>query len=176
MHTISEIQLDKLLSTPFKSAQEAQISLSIASLKYISDYGLDSSGNMKIVQINSTYYDASSATTKDVSLNIPFISLINLPSLNMKNISVDFDITIESQTIITQDITHSNIQTYGYITYGYITSGNLEINKPKYKVHIDSINEKPLGLLMLYDFINTNRNIIRPAIGSANVTLKSIFG
>lgn len=175
MHTISELQLDKLLLTPFKSAQEAQISLSMASLKYISDYGLDSSGNMKIVQINSTYYDASSATTKDVSLNIPFISLINLPSLNMKNISVDFDITIESQTIITQDITqditHSNIQ-----TYGYITSGNLEINKPKYKVHIDSINEKPLGLLMLYDFINTNRNIIRPAIGSANVTLKSIFG
>jgi hypothetical protein len=171
MHTISELQLDKLLLTPFKSAQEAQIELSMASLKYISDYGLDSSGNMKIVQINSTYYDASSATTKDVSLNIPFISLINLPSLNMKNIGVDFDITIESQTIITQDITQSNIQ-----TYGYITSGNLEIKKPKYKVHIDSINEKPLGLLMLYDFINTNRDIIRPATGSANVTLKSIFG
>ena len=167
---MSGFQLEQLLLTPFKSAQEAQIALSWSSLKYISDYGLDSSGNLKIVHINSTYYDVSSATTKDISLNIPFISLINMPSLSMKNISANFDITIQSQTINSQDVTQSNIT-----TYGNISSENSGKYQPKYKVQIDAINEKPPGLQMLYDYINTNRDIIRPATGSAIVNLKNLF-
>ena len=48
----SNIKLDQLLFAPFKSSQESQILLSLSTLKYISDYGLDSSGNLKIVQIS----------------------------------------------------------------------------------------------------------------------------
>ena len=170
MHDNSGVKLDQLFVAPFTSVQQAQISLSLSALKYFSDYGFDSSGNMKIVQINSAYYDVSSATTKDISLNIPFISLINIPSLYMTKISAEFDIAIESQTINSQDVNQP------IKTSGYISSVNSDINKPKYHVHIEAINEKPLGLLMLYEFINSKRDIIRAAPGSANVNLKSYFG
>ena len=176
MSDVSGIQLDKLLFAPFKSAVDAQILLSLASLKYISDYGLDSSGNMKIVHINSTYYDVSSSTIKDVSLYIPVVSLIDIPCLNMKTLSVDFGINIQSQKINTLVVTPSVLSASSITTTGHVSSQKSESYTPTYKIHIEAINEKPLGLLMVYDFINTNRNIIRPAIGVENVTLKSIFG
>jgi len=183
---VSKIQLNQILFAPFKSAQETQVSLSLTSLKYISDYGLDSSGNMKIVQIKSTYYDASSAATKDISFNIPMISLINIPCLYVKNVSIDFDINIQSQTIGSSEFNPSVIASSNYFnnsiqtqasinTNGYV-SGIRSTNKEShYNIHIDAINEKPIGLLMIYDFINKNRDLIRPATGS-NITLKSIFG
>ena len=180
-------KLDQLLFAPFKSAQEAQISLSLSSLKYISDYGLDSSGNMKIVQINSSYYDVTSSSIKDTSMNIPFISLINMPCLSVKNVSVDFDISVQSQkntsaaftpaTLLSSSFLTPSTTTTGSInTSGYLSSSKTKTNETQYKIHIDAMNEKPLGLLMIYDFINTNRNIIKPATGSANVSLKNIFG
>lgn len=186
MSDVSGIQLDQLLFAPFKSALDAQILLSFTSLKYISDYGLDSSGNMKIVQINSSYYDVSSSTIKDVSLNIPVVSLINIPCLTMKTLSVDFDINIQSQTINTLDVrpsvispnyfNTSGLSASSIKTSGYVSSEKSGSYTPKYNIHIEAINEKTLGLLMIYDFINKNRDIIRPATGAGNVSLKSIFG
>ena len=125
---------------------------------------------MKIVHINSSYYDVSSATTKDISLNIPFISLINIPSLYMTKISTEFDIVIQSQTINSLDVNQP------IKTYGNISSVNIDKNRAKYHMQIEATNEKPLGLLMLYEYINSKRDIIRPATGSANVNLKSYFG
>ena len=184
---VSGIQMDQILFAPFKSAQEAQISLSLSSLKYISDYGLDPSGNMKIVQINSSYYDVSSLSIKDTSMNIPFISLINMPCLSVKNVSVDFDISVQSQKITSGAFTPSTLLSSSFLTpsttttgsintSGYLSSSKTKTNETQYKIHIDAVNEKPLGLLMIYDFINTNRDKIRPATGSANVSLKNIFG
>lgn len=185
MSDVSGIQLDKLLFSPFKSAQETQISMSLSSLKYISDYGLDASGNLKIVQIKSTYYDMPSATTKDVSLNIPLISLINIPCLYVKNVSINFDINIQSQSIDTSEVPPSVPTSESFSksgksrstikTSGYVSSNNSKDDQPKYNMRIDAINEKPIGLLLIYDFININRDIIRTAIGTENVSLKSMF-
>lgn len=184
---IPGLLIDQILLAPFKSAQEAQISMSLSSLKYISDYGLDSNGNMKIVQINSSYYDATSSSIKDTSLNIPVISLINMPCLSVKNVSVDFNISIQSQKITSGAFTPSVLLSSSFLTpsttangsinaTGNLSSSKTNTNESQYKIHIEAVNEKPLGLLMIFDFINTNRNIIKPATGSANVSLKNIFG
>lgn len=175
----SSIKLDQLLFAPFKSSHESQILLSLSTLKYISDYGLDSSGNLKIAQINSSYYDASNQIIRDVSLNIPVISLLNIPCLNVKNVTIDFNINIQSQTIESKSTilnsgsfsNNNNIE-----TSGYVSSENSKSTGSTYNIKVEASDEKPLGLLMLYNFINTNRDIIRPVPGSANLNLKNLFG
>jgi len=175
----SSIKLDQLLFAPFKSSHESQILLSLSTLKYISDYGLDSSGNLKIAQINSSYYDASNQIIRDVSLNIPVISLLNIPCLNVKNVTIDFNINIQSQTIESKSTilnsgsfsNNNNIE-----TSGYVSSENSKSRGSTYNIKVEASDEKPLGLLMLYNFINTNRDIIRPVPGSANLNLKNLFG
>ncbi len=175
----SNIKLDQLLFAPFKSSHESQILLSLSTLKYISDYGLDSSGNLKIAQINSSYYDASNQIIRDVSLNIPVVSLINIPCLNVKNVTIDLNINIRSQTIESKSTilnsgsfsNNNNIE-----TSGYVSSENSKSTGSTYNIKVEASDEKPLGLLMLYNFINTNRDIIRPVPGSANLNLKNLFG
>jgi hypothetical protein len=179
----SNIKLDQLLFAPFKSSQESQILLSLSTLKYISDYGLDSSGNLKIVQINSSYYDASNQIIRDVSLNIPVVSLINIPCLHVKNVTIDLNINIRSQTIESKG---ANLTIGGSVglfsnntkieTTGYVSSENSKSTGSTYNIKVEASDEKPLGLLMLYNFINTNRDIIRPVPGSANLNLKNLFG
>jgi hypothetical protein len=180
----ANIKLDQLLFAPFKSSQESQILLSLSTLKYISDYGLDSSGNLKIVQINSSYYDASNQIIRDVSLNIPVVSLINIPCLHVKNVTIDLNINIRSQTIESKG---ANLTIGGSVgglfsnsakieTTGYVSSENSKSTGSTYRIKVEASDEKPLGLLMLYNFINTNRDIIRPVPGSANLNLKNLFG
>lgn len=176
----ANIKLDQLLFTPFKSSQESQILLSLSTLKYISDYGLDSSGNLKIVQINSSYYDVSNQIIRDVSLNIPIVSLINIPCLHVKNITIDLNISIRSQTAESKSTnTGGSIGLFStgakIETTGYVSSANSKTTGSTYNIKVEAVDEKPLGLLMLYNFINTNRDIIRPSPGSANVNLKNLF-
>ena len=184
---ISGIQMDQLLFAPFKSAQETQISMSLSSLKYILDYGLDSTtGGLKIVQINSSYLNPSNALIEDTTSYIPLISLINIPSLYVKNVSVDFDISVQSQKITSGAFTPSTLVSSTFFTpstttnasiktSGFLSSSKTKTNESQYKIHIDAVNEKPLGLLMIYDFINTHRDRIRPATGSTDITLNTIF-
>ena len=83
---------------------------------------------------------------------------------------------LKPDTVIKKSTINTKAVNQPIKTSGYISSVKSNKNKPKYHTHIEAINEKPLGLLMLYDFINSYRDIIRAAPGSANVNLKSYFG
>jgi hypothetical protein len=186
------LPLNQLLLAPFFAAQESQLAISMSSLKFLSDQGLDASGNLKTVKVTSSYLDTTTnpgtSTPADISFNIPLISLINMPCLYMKKVNMDFNIKISSQNSDSK----SRSNTFGgsagaqasyfgiggsisanFQTTGSNASSNANSTESQYKIHIEAENEKPLGLLMLLDYINTNRGGILPDLSQGPVkTLK----
>ena len=188
--SVQGLPLNQLLLAPFSAAQESQINMSMSSLQFISDYGLDPSGSLRVVKVNSKYTNANNEI-QDASLNIPLISLINMPCLYMKKVNMDFNIKISAQN--TSSTARSN--TFGgsagaqasyfgiggsvsanFQTTGSNASSNSNSTETQYKIHIEAENEKPLGLLMLFDYINTNRNSIQPNVTASLplLTLKDL--
>jgi hypothetical protein len=175
------LPLNQLLLAPFLAAQQSQLSISMSSLKFLSDQGLDASGNLKTVKVTSSYLDNTTnpgtPTLADISFNIPLISLINMPCLYMKKVNMDFNIKISTQTSDSK----SRSNTFGggasaaasyfgiggslsanFQTTGANASSNANSTESQYKIHIEAENEKPLGLLMLLDYVNTHRGEIFP--------------
>jgi hypothetical protein len=106
----------------------------------------------------------------------------------MKKVNMDFNIKISSQNSDSK----SRSNTFGgsagaqasyfgiggsisanFQTTGSNASSNANSTESQYKIHIEAENEKPLGLLMLLDYINTNRGGILPDLSQGPVkTLK----
>jgi hypothetical protein len=184
------LPLNQLLLAPFSAAQESQLSISMSSLKFLSDQGLDASGNLKTVKVTSSYLDKTNPNVpvpRDISFNIPLISLINMPCLYMKKVNMDFNIKISTQNSDSK----SRSNTFGggasasasyfgiggslsanFQTTGANASSNSNSTESQYKIHIEAENEKPLGLLMLLDHINTHRGNILPDVSQPINTLK----
>ena len=173
------LPLNELLLAPFFAAQQSQLSLSMTSLRFLSEQGLDASGNLKTVKVTSSYLDNTTGTPTlaDISFNIPLISLINMPCLYMKKVNMDFNIKISTQNSDSK----SRSNTFGggasasasyfgiggslsanFQTTGSNASSNANSTESQYKIHIEAENEKPLGLLMLLDYVNTYRREIFP--------------
>lgn len=187
------LPLNQLLLAPFLAAQQSQLSISMSSLKFLSDQGLDASGNLKTVKVTSSYLDNTDPNAplpRDISFNIPLISLINMPCLYMKKVNMDFNIKISTQNSDSK----SRSNTFGggasaaasyfgiggslsanFQTTGSNASSNANSTESQYKIHIEAENEKPLGLLMLLDYVNTHRWDIFPDLSlGAPETLKQI--
>ncbi len=186
------LPLNQLLLAPFLAAQQSQLSISMSSLKFLSDQGLDASGNLKTVKVTSSYLDNTDPAAPlpiDVSFNIPLISLINMPCLYMKKVNMDFNIKISTQNSDSK----SRSNTFGggasaaasyfgiggslsanFQTTGSNASSNANSTESQYKIHIEAENEKPLGLLMLLDYINTRRGNILPDANRPLKTLKQL--
>lgn len=187
------LPLNQLLLAPFFAAQESQLAISMSSLKFLSDQGLDASGNLKTVKVTSSYLDTTTTpgTLADISFNIPLISLINMPCLYMKKVNMDFNIKISTQNSDSK----SRSNTFGgsagaqasyfgiggsvsanFQTTGANASSNANSTESQYKIHIEAENEKPLGLLMLLDHINTHRGNILPNVTTGTPqTLKNFI-
>ena len=184
------LPLNELLLAPFFAAQKSQLSLSMTSLRFLSEQGLDASGNLKTVKVTSSYLDNTDPNAplpRDVSFNIPLISLINMPCLYMKKVNMDFNIKISTQNSDSK----SRSNTFGggasesasyfgiggslsanFQTTGSNASSNANSTESQYKIHIEAENEKPLGLLMLLDYVNTYRRDIFPDANKPPQTLR----
>ena len=72
------LPIENLIAAPLLAAAEGQKSLASTTAQFITEVGMDSSGNTKSVTFN--YEDGS----KDVKLDVPLLSIINIPSLSVK--------------------------------------------------------------------------------------------
>ena len=111
------------------------------------------------------------------SINIPLISLLNVPSLTIETINVDFTINIKTQTI-TQTTNSSNVNVatqffanasrggfsagFQLDTRGSVTSSaraDSQTNtESTYKVKMRAKQIDPPGMKAMFDFITNNRD------------------
>ncbi|AOW21953.1 hypothetical protein LPB138_00090 [Urechidicola croceus] len=117
---LGNIDFAKLISGPLNAAVEAQNSASMATVNFIKEVGFDDDNNIRMTDFSYTKTvpnpnlgadpttlppgtDVTSPTlSEDVSLEVPFISILNVPSLRIE--TVDIDINVKLNSVFTKQL------------------------------------------------------------------------
>ena len=86
------LPIENLIAAPLLAAAEGQKSLAQTTASFITDVGMDKDGKTKSVTFN--YEDG----TQHVALDVPLLSIINIPSLCVDEIDINFDMEVSTQT------------------------------------------------------------------------------
>jgi|TARA_A100001515_G_scaffold27394_2_gene20998 hypothetical protein len=99
------LPMDQLIGGPLKAACDSQVQLAKATADFIQNVGLetDSNGVMKARTVDFTYTkpvnDGSGGYTEITNqLDVPILAILNTPSLQVKEVEVDFTMEVKSST------------------------------------------------------------------------------
>lgn len=188
MASLAQLDMGTLIAQPLHAVIDAQTELSLSTIRFIKNFALDaSSQTLRSVYISQDSVqmvkDGEGAPVLDSSgdiqyatehniLKLPFITLLNVPSLQIKKFTID--LTIELVSI--QDVSSSSIndETSGADAWylGGGSSGNYRVyakgsssesssgsatQSIKYALHLEAATTAPPGLTMLLDFLARNK-------------------
>ena len=99
------LPMDQLIGGPLKAACDSQVQLAKATADFIQNVGLetDSNGVMKARTVDFTYSKpvndgAGGYTEATNQLDVPILAILNTPSLQVKEVEVDFTMEVKSST------------------------------------------------------------------------------
>lgn len=106
------LPMSELIGGPLLAASDAQVALANNLAKFIHEVGFetdpDNKGQLKARQVNFSFTrptqtgDGDQATvnygTETVSLSVPFLALVNTPSLFIRTVDVDFEMEVHDTT------------------------------------------------------------------------------
>jgi hypothetical protein len=188
MSSLAQLDMSTLIAQPLHAVVDAQTELSLSTIKFIKDFAIDpSSQSLRNVTISQdsveVLLDADGApvfkdgslqyvTTQNI-LNLPFITLLNVPSLQIKKFTIDLTIELVSvqdvsSTKITEDQTGLDAWNAGggsagnYRSYAKATSSETSSSSAnqsiKYSLRLEAATTTPPGLTMLLDFLSRNKS------------------
>ena len=155
------LPIENLIAAPLLAAAEGQKSLASTTAQFITEVGMDSSGNTKSVTFN--YEDGS----KDVKLDVPLLSIINIPSLCVDSIDVEFNMEVSTQSSnkSSTDSSATVNASCGFACWKAAFEGKVshhsESNRSsdtsaKYSISVKGKQEKPEGLMKVLDMLNSS--------------------
>jgi hypothetical protein len=188
MSSLAQLDMGTLIAQPLHAVVDAQTELSLSTIKFIRDFAIDpSSQSLRNVVISqdsvevlrdeqgNAILDACGNiiyTTQQNILNLPFITLLNVPSLQIKKFTIDLTIELisiqdVSATSVKEDATgldawtsgggsSGNIRSYAKGTSSESSSGSAS-QSIKYALHLEAATTQPPGLTMLLDFLSRNK-------------------
>lgn len=147
MVSLPNLNLSDILVVPFANIIDAQKKITHENLKTFNSM-FDENGVAHIASFNSK------RNGKNKQINIPVVSMVNVPSLNIDSVEVKFDVNVsqatesineygESSTSITGSLTNQSNNTF---------STNLSIT-------MIADNDKPNGIKILEDMLANNIHI-----------------
>tara|TARA_Y100001963_G_C6677088_1_gene397983 strand:- start:209 stop:757 length:549 start_codon:yes stop_codon:yes gene_type:complete len=153
------LPIENLIAAPLLAASEGQKSLAATTAAFITDVGLDEKGNTKSVTFN--YDDGSDK----VVLDVPLLSIINIPSLCVDTIDVEFNMEVSTQqsTKSSTDSSATVNASCGFACWKASFEGKVshhsESNRSsdtsaKYTISVKGKQEKPEGLMKVLDMLN----------------------
>ena len=99
------LPMDQLIGGPLKAACDSQVQLAKATADFIQNVGLetDSNGVVKARTVDFTYTKpvndgAGGYTEVTNQLDVPILAILNTPSLQVKEVEVDFTMEVKSST------------------------------------------------------------------------------
>jgi len=174
------LPMSDLISQPLLAAAKAQGQLSNVTQQFIKDVGLEgdegSGYTARTVdfKFKSPVTDKKGNTTlKDNDLNVPLLSIVNVPNLSVKKATVDFSMEVKSSSQDTTTAqTDANVSTKAKysawwspvsveMTASVSTSNKSESvrktdNSAKYDVHVEARDDgPPEGLMKVLDILNS---------------------
>lgn len=100
----SGLDMSALIGGPLRAACDAQVMLAASTSKFIEDVGMVTDGNgVKTVRTTnfsftraSTGEGAAAGAKEEIKMNVPLLSIVNIPSLQVDNVDVKFDMEVKS--------------------------------------------------------------------------------
>lgn len=188
MSSLAQLDLGTLMAQPLHAVVDAQVELSQSTVNFIQIFGIDPSTNsLRNVAISQdsiqVLKDANGAPLLDGSggiqyiteqniLNLPFITLLNVPSLQIKKFTIDLTIELVSIQDVSSSSVADNASGLDVWTQGGGSSGNYRTyakgsssstssgsssQSIKYDLHLEAATTQPPGLTMLLDFLARNK-------------------
>lgn len=104
---LGSIDFEKLIGGPMQAAVAAQNSASLSTVAFIKEVGFEGAApNQKIRMVDFSYKKtvpdtsegAAEGATKeeDVVINVPFVSILNVPSLRIETLDIDLNVKLNS--------------------------------------------------------------------------------
>jgi hypothetical protein len=187
---LAGLPMSLLISQPLHAVVDAQVELSLSTARFIKDFAIDPSTNtLRTVKISTESVEVLKDTktgepkfdtegnvmyaVESKVLNLPFITLLNVPSLQIKKFTID--LTIELLSV--QDSSLSQTTTgeksgfdswnaaggsagsYSTIAKGSSseTSSSSSSQSIKYQLHLECATTTPPGVTLLLDFLSKNK-------------------
>jgi len=104
---LGSIDFENLIGGPLNACVTAQANASMSTVKFIQDVGFTEEGDLRMVDFSYKKEvpdpaNPGSTLKEDVSLKVPFVSVLNIPSLRIETCEVDFNVKLNS--IYTKDV------------------------------------------------------------------------
>jgi hypothetical protein len=100
---LNNIDFRTMIGGPLQAAVDAQVASSLATVDFIQKVGFTDSGNgqRELVMVDFTHkrkdVDASGAeVAKDISLRVPLLAMLPIPSLRIEHVIIDFNVKLNS--------------------------------------------------------------------------------
>ena len=167
------LPIENLIAAPLLAASEGQKSLAATTAQFITEVGMDSSGNTKSVKFQ--YEDG----TEQVAVDVPLVSIINIPSLCGDSIDIEFDMEVSTQSASKSSTDSSaeltvkggfgcwSAQFQGKVSHHSENSRKSDTSA-KYSISVKGKQEKPEGLMKVLDMLNSSIGKSKGASGDGN--------
>lgn len=191
----SGLPMSDLIGGPLNAAATAQANLAAATASFINQVAFDNPNSSQVRMVDFKFKRPTSTASADggninygeeeVSLSVPFISLVNTPALTIKKVDITFDMevketTSDKSTTDTKASMSSNARWGLFCCRGTVNiSGSVSSHKENTrstdnsaKYHVQVYAEDtgmPEGLSRVYD-------ILQSAIAPRSVTQKPQLG
>tara|TARA_R110000824_G_scaffold118291_2_gene270530 strand:- start:4120 stop:4662 length:543 start_codon:yes stop_codon:yes gene_type:complete len=155
------LPIETLIAAPLIAASEGQKSLAATTASFIQEVGMDKDGNTKSVAFK---YDDGS---ESVALDVPLLSIINIPSLCVDSIDVEFQMEVSAQSA-SKSSTDSSATASASVGWGcwsakfegkvshHSENSRSSDTSAKYSISVKGKQEKPEGLMKVLDMLNNS--------------------
>ena len=170
---VTGLPIENLIAAPLLAAAEGQKSLAQTTAAFITEVGMDSSGKTKSVTFN---YDDGS---EHVALDVPLLSIINIPSLCVDEIDINFDMEVSTQSA-SKSSTDSSATASASVGWGcwkasfegkvshHSENSRSSDSSAKYTIAVKGKQEKPEGLMKVLDMLNNSIGKTKGAAADGN--------
>ena len=178
------LAVESWIGSPAKAACDAQAKLAETTAEFIRTVGVESSGSGKVQTATFTFRkkradESDDLSEREVSLQVPLLAIVPIPSLPVKDMDVHFDMDVKPsfpQEVVGKpddEGNDSNI-TGGMMTW--VKAGSCSIRKEgipashnpeKYHVHVQcrpSSEDMPEGLAKVIDIMSQSVQPIKADI------------
>ena len=171
------LPMGELIANPLMAAAQAQGKLAGVTEKFIKEVGLQSGDNGELsartvdFKYDSPVQDENGNTSiESRNLKVPLLAIVGTPNFSVKNVTVDFDMTVKSSTS-NENTTQADVKTK--VSYDNWWSpvkaemtasvSNKSVNTRKtdnsarYTVHCEARDDgAPEGLMKVLDILNSD--------------------
>lgn len=173
---LNNLDFSIYIGGPLQAAVEAQYAASLAQVKFIQDVGFETvtEAGKEVSRVRYTEFSYmkkvpnegnTALVTSETTVNLPFLAMLNVPSLRIDELTIDFNVKLESVETYSSNtyFNHTSTANAGFFiakfkastSYTRTSSSGARIEKEyNLSVHVRAVNDElPAGLDRIFNLL-----------------------